>query len=96
MVQWGAKGLLEDLWPWIDKDPEISREDLMVRVLEAAEIDATKDTSSPSMNRYSCSSLSPAVAGSISICSLSSSRRLSSWKSNRISRGERSLRWRRS
>lgn len=38
MVQWGAKGLLEDLWPWIDKDPEISREDLMVRVLEAAEI----------------------------------------------------------
>lgn len=39
MVQWGAKGLLEDLWPWIDKDPEISREDLMVRVLEAAEID---------------------------------------------------------
>lgn len=36
--QWGAKGLLEDLWPWIDKDPELSREDLMVRVLEASEV----------------------------------------------------------
>ena len=29
-------GLLEDLWPWIDNDPEISRENLMVRVLECA------------------------------------------------------------
>lgn len=37
--QWGAKGLLEDLWPWIDKDPELNREDLMIRVLEASEID---------------------------------------------------------
>ena len=37
--QWGASGLLEDLWPWIDKDPDISREDLMERVLQAMEMD---------------------------------------------------------
>ena len=29
-ARWGANGLLEDLWPYIDKDPEISRETLMV------------------------------------------------------------------
>jgi len=37
--RWAANGLLEDLWPWIDRDPELSREDLMERVFEAAEID---------------------------------------------------------
>lgn len=37
--QWGASGLLEDLWPWIDQDPDISREDLMERVFEAMEVD---------------------------------------------------------
>lgn len=37
--RWAANGLLEDLWPWIDKDPELSREDLMERVFQAAETD---------------------------------------------------------
>ena len=32
-------GYLEDLWPWIDGDPEISRDGLMVHVLECAQKD---------------------------------------------------------
>ncbi|MDE7219997.1 MAG: extracellular solute-binding protein [Oscillospiraceae bacterium] len=36
--QWAAAGLLEDLWPWIDQDPDIGREDLMERVFQALEI----------------------------------------------------------
>ena len=39
VTQWGTAGLLEDLWPWIDQDPEVSRTDLMERVLQAMEID---------------------------------------------------------
>jgi len=39
IASYGARGLLEDLWPWIDDDPEISREDLMTNVLEAMESD---------------------------------------------------------
>ncbi len=35
--QYGAKGVLEDLWPFIDNDPDISRENLMERVFTAAE-----------------------------------------------------------
>ena len=37
--QYGAKGILEDLWPFIDNDPDLSREKLMERVLTAAEQD---------------------------------------------------------
>lgn len=37
--QYGAKGILEDLWTFIDSDPEISREDLMENVFKAAEQD---------------------------------------------------------
>ena len=33
------QGALEDLWPWIDSDPEISREGLMDHVLECLEVD---------------------------------------------------------
>ncbi len=33
------RGMLEDLWPWIDSDPEISRDGLMVHVLECLEVD---------------------------------------------------------
>lgn len=33
------QGALEDLWPWIDGDPDISREGLMVHVLECLEVD---------------------------------------------------------
>lgn len=32
------QGALEDLWPWIDGDPDISRDGLMVHVLECAEV----------------------------------------------------------
>lgn len=37
--QYGAKGILEDLWPFIDGDPDLGREKLMDRVLTAAEQD---------------------------------------------------------
>lgn len=36
---YARKGLLEDLWPWIDADPEIRREDLMTHVLDCASVD---------------------------------------------------------
>lgn len=39
LYRWAASGILEDLWPWIDLDRDIGREDLMVRVLEADSID---------------------------------------------------------
>lgn len=34
--QYGARGVLEDLWPYIEKDPELGREGVMERVLQAA------------------------------------------------------------
>ena len=34
-----AQGALEDLWPWIDGDPDISRDGLLVHVLECLEVD---------------------------------------------------------
>lgn len=37
--QYGAKGILEDLWPFIDNDPDLGRDKLMVRPLEAASQD---------------------------------------------------------
>ncbi|MBD5170354.1 MAG: hypothetical protein HDT20_09615 [Oscillibacter sp.] len=37
--QYGAKGILEDLWPFIEKDPDLGREKLMEKVLVAAEQD---------------------------------------------------------
>lgn len=37
--QYGAKGLLEDLWPYIEKDSDIGRERLMEKVFRAAEQD---------------------------------------------------------
>ena len=36
---YARKGVLEDLWPWIDNDPEISRGDLMSHVLDCAGVD---------------------------------------------------------
>ena len=39
MRQFAAKGLLEDLWPLIDSDPDISRDGLMERVFQVAEKD---------------------------------------------------------
>ncbi len=37
VARMGGAGVLEDLWPYIDSDPEIDREDLMDRVLRAME-----------------------------------------------------------
>ncbi|MDE7218841.1 MAG: hypothetical protein K2O45_04370 [Oscillospiraceae bacterium] len=37
--QYGAKGILEDLWPFIENDPDLGREALMTRPLEANEQD---------------------------------------------------------
>lgn len=38
LAGWASSGMLEDLWPWIDRDRDIDREDLMLRVLEADSI----------------------------------------------------------
>ena len=38
-ARWAANGMLEDLWPYIDADPELGRDALMERVFQAAEID---------------------------------------------------------
>lgn len=37
--QYGAKGILEDLWPFIDNDPDLGRDKLMIRPLEANQQD---------------------------------------------------------
>lgn len=34
--QYGARGVLEDLWPYIESDPDLGREGVMERVLQAA------------------------------------------------------------
>jgi len=36
---YGAKGILQDLWPLIDSDPELSRDDLMVHLFESISMD---------------------------------------------------------
>ena len=36
---YARKGMLEDLWPYIDSDPEISRDALMSHVLDCASVD---------------------------------------------------------
>ena len=38
--QYAAKGVLMDLWPLIDSDPEISREDLMTHFFDALSVDS--------------------------------------------------------
>lgn len=35
--RYAGKGLLEDLWPYIDKDPDLGRDKLMLRPLEASQ-----------------------------------------------------------
>ena len=39
LAQYASKGLLEDLWPYIDADPEYSRDKLMAQPLNAAQTD---------------------------------------------------------
>lgn len=36
---YASAGYLEDLWPWIDGDPDLDRDDLMVHVLDCASTD---------------------------------------------------------
>ena len=38
-MRFGAMGMLEDLWPYIENDPDLGREAVMDRVLECAEQD---------------------------------------------------------
>lgn len=39
LAQYASKGLLEDLWPYLDADPEYSRDKLMTQPLNAAQTD---------------------------------------------------------
>ena len=48
--QLAAKGLLEDLYPYIDKDPELKREDFFPNVLKALEVDGGLYQITPSFN----------------------------------------------
>ncbi len=46
--QYAARGLLEDLYPWIDQDPQLSRDDLVSGVLRALEYDGGLYQAAPS------------------------------------------------
>lgn len=48
--QFAAKGLLEDLYPWIDQDPELKREDFFSNVFQALEVDGKLYEITPSFN----------------------------------------------
>ena len=48
--QLAAKGLLEDLYPMIDKDPELKREDFFPNVLKALEVNGGLYQITPSFN----------------------------------------------
>lgn len=39
LEKWARRGYLEDLWPWIEGDPDLGREALMEKVFQASEID---------------------------------------------------------
>ncbi len=39
LEKWAKRGYLEDLWPWIEDDPDLGREALMEKVFLASEID---------------------------------------------------------
>ena len=52
VAQLAAKGLLEDLYPLIDSDPEMSREDFMESVLSAFEIDGKLYGTYPSFGLF--------------------------------------------
>lgn len=48
--QYAAKGLLEDLYPYIDNESDISREDFVQSILKATESDGKLYTLSPTFN----------------------------------------------
>ena len=39
LARYAGKGILEDLWPWIDADPDLGRDKLMTHVLDCASQD---------------------------------------------------------
>lgn len=39
LARYAGKGILEDLWPWIDADPDLGRDRLMTHVLDCASQD---------------------------------------------------------
>ncbi|NLL77940.1 MAG: extracellular solute-binding protein [Clostridiales bacterium] len=47
LQQYASKGILEDLYPYIDNDPEIKREDYLPNVLKAYEMDGKLYTVAP-------------------------------------------------
>lgn len=48
--QFAAKGLLEDLYPYLEKDPELKKEDLFPNVLQALEVNGKLCQITPSFN----------------------------------------------
>src|SRR5699024_7767816 len=48
--QYAARGLLEDLYTYLDSDGELSRDDLYQSILSALEIDGKLYTAAPSFN----------------------------------------------
>ncbi|MDO4732783.1 MAG: extracellular solute-binding protein, partial [Bacillota bacterium] len=61
--QYAAKGLLEDLYPYIDSDSELSRENLVQPALKAMEIDGKLYQATPSFSIYTLIG-SPSMVGS--------------------------------
>jgi len=61
--EYAAKGLLEDLYPFLDADTEISRSDLIEGVLSANEIDGSLYTLFPYFTIYTLVG-NPAIVGS--------------------------------
>lgn len=53
---YASAGYLEDLWPWIDNDPEIDRAGLMTHVLECAETNGKLYTIGSSFTLRLCAS----------------------------------------
>lgn len=60
--QYAAKGLLEDLYTFIDKDPDIAKEDFVQSIIKASEIDGKLFTIFPSFSVVSVVG-APSVVG---------------------------------
>ena len=60
--QYAAKGLLEDLWPYIEADPELGREAVVEPVFQALEQDGKLYQVTPSFSVYTVAG-SPALVG---------------------------------
>ena len=60
--QYAAKGLLEDLWPYIDADPELGRDAVMEPVFQALEQDGKLYQVTPSFSIFTVAG-APALVG---------------------------------